>query len=216
MSQVYELVAFGTSPVSLAGMKAWLKVTAVSEDALIQALIDSATEWGEKYTGRDFRANQWKLLLDSFVDPGNTSNRFKRQHIGSIVSPNQLLFGFCLTERIELKRDPVDTVDSITHLVSGSPVVVTATDYYLKKLTQSSEILLFENKEWPLDTDNQEQAIKVSFTTKAYRCLNEIIMAIKLHVTSLYTNRGDCPDSEQAARESGATMIYDQFRISRV
>ncbi len=209
MSQVYELVAFGTSPVSLADMKAWLKVTAVSEDALIQALIDSATEWGEKYTGRDFRANQWKLLLDSFVDPGH-------QHIGSIVSPNQLRFGLCFTERIELKRDPVDTVDSITHLVSGSPVVVTATDYYLKKLTQSSEILLFENKEWPLDTDNQEQAIEVSFTTKAYRCLNEIIMAIKLHVTSLYTNRGDCPDSEQAARESGATMIYDQFRISRV
>ncbi len=209
MSQVYELVAFGASPVSLADMKAWLKVTAVSEDALIQALIDSATEWGEKYTGRDFRANQWKLLLDSFVDPGH-------QHIGSIVSPNQLLFGVCFTERIELKRDPVDTVDSITHLVSGSPVVVTATDYYLKKLTQSSEILLFEDKEWPLDTDRQEQAIVVSFTTKAYRCLNEIITAIKLHVTSLYTNRGDCPDSEQAAKESGATMIYDQFRISRV
>ena len=110
----------------------------------------------------------------------------------------------------------MDVVDSVTHLVDAAPVTVLNTDYYLKKLTQSSEILLFDDKQWPTDTDDREQAIEVTFTTKAYRCLEEIVNAIKLHVANLYTNRGDCPDSESAAVNSGATLFYDQFRIARV
>ena len=68
MSQIYTLVSFGVSPVSLSEMKIFLKSEDTAEDTLIQALIDSATEFGEKYTGREFRTNQWKLLLDSFSD----------------------------------------------------------------------------------------------------------------------------------------------------
>lgn len=215
MSQIYELISFGTSPVSLADMKTWIKKTTPDEDILLQSLIDSATEWGEKYTGRDFRANQWKLLLDSFEDIQNSSEQFQHDHLnrgGNLVSLNS----FRVNDRIELKRDPVDVIDSVQHLVSTVLVPVDAADYYVKKLTQSSEILLFDGKEWPADTDDREQAIEVLFTTKAYRCLNEIINAIKLHVSNLYTNRGDCSDSADAASESGATRIYDQFRISRV
>ena len=66
MSQIYELVSFGTSPVSLDKMKTFLKITNDSEDDLIKALIDSATQWGEKYTGREFRANKWNRR-DSFL-----------------------------------------------------------------------------------------------------------------------------------------------------
>lgn len=186
MSQVYTLINFGASPVSLIDMKTFLKVTTTSDDVLIQSLIDSATEWGEKYTGREFRANQWKLLLDIF------------------------------SERIELRRDPVDVVDSITRLVDESPITVSTINYYLKKLTQRTEILLFNDKSWPTDADDREQAIEVNFTTKAYRCLNEIINAIKLHAANLYINRGDCPDSEEAAKKSGATLFYEQFRIVRI
>jgi len=208
LSQIYTLVSFGASPVSLADMKTFLKLVSSSEDTLIQSLIDSATEFGEKYTGREFRANQWKLLLDSFSDFRNSSQRFTLEH--------HLITDSFETERIELRRDPVDVIDNITHLVDGAPVTVTNTDYYLKKLTQSSEVLLFEDKDWPTDTDNREQAIEVTFTTMAYRCLNEIINAIKLHVSNLYTNRGDCSDSEDASMVSGSVSIYDQFRIARV
>lgn len=210
MSQIYRLVSFGASPVDLATMKTFIKATGTSDDVLIQSLIDSATEFGEKYTGREFRPNQWQLLLDSFSDLENSSERFHRQHEHFLLDAE--------TERIELKRDPVDVIDSITHLVDAAPVTVSADDFYLKKLTQSSEILLFEDKDWPDDTDNREQAIEVTFTTKAYRCLNEIINAIKMHVSYLYANRGDCSDGKtaQSAEASGATFIYDQFRISRV
>lgn len=186
MAEVYQRVSAISSPLSLSSVKAHMKVSTTADDALILVLIDAATEWGEGYTGRSFRAVTWNLLLDDFTD------------------------------RICLRRDPVDTVTHVKHLVSGSQVTVTASDYYLKSLTQSSEILLAENKTWPADTDSKEQAIEVQFVTKAYHKIDMIVAALKMHVTHWYRNRGDCVDAAQAARDSGAIMLYNQFRIDRV
>lgn len=183
---VYQQVSVEASPVSLTVMKRYLKITTTADDELIQSMIDAATEWGEKYTGRDFRAITWDLLLDRFTD------------------------------RIELRRDPVDTITSVKHLVSGSLVTVPAATYYLKKLVQSSEILLNEDQEWPTDTDNREQVIEIQFVTKGFRCQESIIDAIERHVAFWYRNRGDCPDVKGSAEKAGVTVIYNQFRISRV
>lgn len=183
---IYNLVSQEASPVSLTVMKSYLKITSTADDTLIQSMIDAATEWGEKYTGRDFRAITWDLLLDQFTD------------------------------RIELRRDPVASVTTVKHLVNDSQVTVLSTVFYLKKLVQSSEILLNEDQEWPTDTDNREQAIEIRFVTEGYRCQESIIEAIKLHVAFWYRNRGDCPDVKKSAEGAGVTIIYNQFRISRV
>lgn len=183
---VYQLVSAAASPVSLAEMKSYLKITSTADDALIQVMIDSATEWGEKYTGRDFRAINWDLLLD------------------------------CFTDRIPLRRDPVDTITTVKHLVSGSLVTVPAAVYFLKTLVQSSEILLNEDQVWPTDTDDREQAIEIRFVTTGYRCQDSIELAIRRTVAFWYRNRGDCSDCKTASDKSGATIIYDGFRISRV
>ena len=114
---VYNRVSVAASPVDLAAMKAYLKVTATADDVLIQSMIDAATEFGEKYTGRDFRAVTWDLLLD------------------------------CFTDRICLRRDPVESIATVKHLVNDVLVTVPSETYYLKKLTQSSEILLSEDQE---------------------------------------------------------------------
>jgi len=184
-SAVYVFVSELASPVLLPAMKTYLKVTHALDDTLIQEMIDACTKWGEKFTGRDFRAITWQLLLDLFP------------------------------ERILLRRDPVDTITSINHLVSGAPVLVPAADYYLKKNTQNSEILLVENADWPTNTDNREQAITIQFVTKGYVCQDSIISAIKRHVAHWYYNRGDC-DCECAGDQSGVKSIYGQFRITRV
>jgi uncharacterized phiE125 gp8 family phage protein len=167
-------------------MKAYLKITAAADDAIIQAMIDAATEWGEKYTGRDFRAITWDLLLDRFTD------------------------------RIELRRDPVASVTTVKHLVSGSLVTVLSTVFYLKKLVQSSEILLEEDQEWPTDTDDREQVVEIRFVTEGFQCQDSIIQAIERTVAFWYRNRGDCPNVKAAIDGAGVTIIYDQFRISRV
>jgi len=194
MTEFYELTTPGTVPVSLADMKAYMKVTALSDDVLITSMLAAATRWGENYTGREFRANVFTLLLDSFTD------------------------------RLCLRRAPVDTIISIKHLVAATLTTVAASVYYLKANTQFSEILLNEDQAWPTDTDSREQAIEVIFVTKTYPDIESIATAIKRHVAYWYSNRGDCGSSGgakgcscgDAAQASGATIVYDQFRISRV
>lgn len=187
-AKVYKRVSVAASPVSLATMRSYLKIPAsqTADDTLIQSMIDAATEWGEKYTGRDFRAITWDLLLDVFTD------------------------------RIELRRDPVASITSVERLVSGTLTPVASTVFYLKKLVQSSEILLNEDQEWPTDADNREQVIEIQFVTEGFQCQDSIIDAIERMVAFWYRNRGDCPDASDAARRTGVTIILDQFRISRV
>ena len=185
-TKVYERVTVDDSPVSLAVMKSYLKITTTSDDALIQSMIDASTEQGEKYTGRDFRPITWDLLLDEF------------------------------TNRIALMRDPVATITTVERLVSDVFVAVASTVFYLKKLVQSSEILLNEDQEWPDDADNREQVVKIRFVTEGYRCQESIIEAIQIMVAFWYRNRGDCSSCKEAATRTGATVIFDQFRISRV
>ena len=187
MSDVYELIAKGAVPVSLDDMKAYMKVTSDADDDLITMMLNAATVWGENYTGREFRANTWALLLDEFSD------------------------------RICIRRDPVKSITSVEYLVADVFTAVTNITYYLKKNVQNSEILLAEDEDWPADLDSREQGIKITFVTESYRyCSDAIINGIKRHVAWWYANRGDCSDSEDAATQSSVQLVYDQFRISRV
>jgi uncharacterized phiE125 gp8 family phage protein len=195
MSDFYDLVSQDSAPVSLADMRNYLKIPAsvTTDDALITALIDAATEYGEKYTGRSFRVQTFNLLLDEF------------------------------SSRICLRRSPVDAITHVKHLVSDVQVTVATTVYYLKIRQQWSEILLADGEEWPDDTDEREQAIEIQFTTTKYAKADSLIdAAIMRHVAYIYMNRGECEDCSganniyDAGAKSGANALYNTFRISRV
>ncbi len=191
--QYYEQLTAGPSPVSLADAKCYLKITNTTDDALLQSLIDAATEFGERYTGRDFRVKTWRLLQD------------------------------CFEQEIVLSRSLVDTVDSIEYIKDAAFTAATLADTYLKTQRQESIILLLAGEAYPTDGDDRQQSIKIEFTTKAFPCGDSIKTAIKRHVALVYENRGECMDSTGgcscdggSASQSGASSIYDQFRISRV
>lgn len=188
---VYQLQSSDPSPVTLAEAKSFLRITSAAEDTLIQSTIDACTEWGESYTRRSFRAQVWHLLLDSFY------------------------------YRTEIRRQIVDAITSITHLVAGSPVAVASTVYYLKQTPQGADILLASGQDWPTNTDEQEQAITVNFTTAAWtQHANLIHEALLKHIAAMYANRGDCMDgnctASDFAKSSGAAALYDMFAIARV
>jgi uncharacterized phiE125 gp8 family phage protein len=191
MTGVYNRTAVGTVPVNCVDFKEWIHLPqqVVADDALITSLLSSATEWGEKYTRRDFRINTWQLRL------------------------NKLLPTICL------RRDPVTAVTSITYLVGGVETTVDSSVYYLVKGVQTSSIHLNDGEEWPTDGDEGATgllgSVVVTFTTTTYPYEDDIATAIKMHTAAMYSERGDCP-SEKAARTSGATNIYDQFRVQRV
>lgn len=186
MSDLYKMKNAGASPLTVGKAKAFMKVSSNTDDALIGSLITAATEFGENYTGREFRSNVWTMHTDDFRD------------------------------RITLNRNPIASVTSVKHLVSDVLTTVSGSLYYLKSLVQCSEILLLPDNEWPTNTDDREQAIQIEFVTESYHRENEILDAIKRHASFMYSNRGDCSCDQSSSKESGAAMIYDQFRISRV
>jgi len=57
-----------STPVSVAEVKAWLRVDGTDEDSLITALIEAATGMIEQITGLAIMAQTWELVLDSFAD----------------------------------------------------------------------------------------------------------------------------------------------------
>ena len=192
--QFYELTRKGSQcPVDVATAKSYMRVSTTVDDSLIQLFLDGATDYAEKYTGREFRVNRWSLFLDDFP------------------------------ARICLRRDPVDSIVKITRLVSGVATTVAAAVYYIKRSTQFTEVLLNEDQEWPSDQDDIEHSIEVNFETKVHRCVDQVKLGILRHVAFMYENRGDCDPievgsgvSHDSAAQSGATKLYDQIRISRV
>jgi uncharacterized phiE125 gp8 family phage protein len=202
MSDWYERSETNTGepPIKLSDLKTYLRVSGDADNDVLTLMLGAATDYGEQYTGREFRANTYVLHMDAFA--------------GS---------------RICLRRSPVASVTSITHLVSGSPVTITASDYYLKKGPRFSEIVLTSTASWPTNTDDIEHAIEVTFVTEAYSRIDLCKLALQQHLAHVYENRGD--DSvllasnsrrsggvlgSEGALASGAIGLYNQVRIPRV
>lgn len=189
----YELTKTGLDPVLLKQMKEYLKVPNSADDNILLGLIASATAYGEKYTGREFKANTWTLFVDQF------------------------------STRILIDRSPVDAITSVQNLVSDALVTIPDSVYYLKTNQVCSELLLKVDQQWPDDTDEIEHGIQIKFVTKAYnKAIDEIKSAIKRHVAYMYYSRGDCPESgfgladNDSASLSGAKGIYNGFKILRI
>ena len=184
MAQHYTLTTKGTAPVKIEDVKTHLKIETDADDVFLKPLIRTASEFAEKYIGRDLRVNTWTLLIDKFE------------------------------ARICLLRDPVASITSVKHLVATVLTTVANTVYYLKKGIHRSEILLIDGQEWPTNTDTREHAIEIEFVTEAHPCLEQAKAGIMRHVAFLYENRGDC-DAAESVKKSGASALYDQFRIPR-
>ena len=189
--QLYELIELGENPVSVSQMRSYLGLGSNNcFDPILKDLIDSCTTWGESYTGREFRANQYTLLIDSFAD------------------------------RISLRKNPIGTIDSVKYILSNVLTTVDAATYFLKKGVHLSEILLAEDKSWPTDADNREQVVEIAFTTKAVDAakLSKVKTAIHRHVAFMFDNRGDCGDCGACAGKDAANVegIYNQLRIARI
>jgi len=186
MTSYYETLTEAASPLSLSVAKSFLKLTTTADDGLLFTMISAATAWGEKYTGRDFRVKTHRLYLD----------------------------GFCSV--IKLHRAQVSSITSIKYFVDDVLTTVDSSNYYFVKSAQFSEILLKDGKDYPTDLDNIKQGVQIEFATAAYYAQDLIIQALERHVAHWHVNRGDCSDAKDAARVSGATSIYDQFRIERI
>lgn len=164
MSDFYTELSADPSPILLADTKNWLKIppTMTADDDLIQVLIDACTQWGERYTGRDFRIKSWSLQTD------------------------------CLTDRNPVCRSLVTAINSIDYLKDGIPTTINATTYYLHQRRWGSDVVLAAGESWPTDVDDIDHAYTIVFATAPIVDVAALKIALYKHVAECYTSRGDC------------------------
>lgn len=126
MSQFYKIISKDSSPVTLTEAKSYLRITTTDDDTLIQLIIDSCTEWGELYTGKDFRVINRDLYIDCFLD------------------------------RITILSNEINIVNSIYYTINSTDTLLAPSIYYLKYNNIYSEILLSDGESYPSIDDKEQ------------------------------------------------------------
>lgn len=111
MAYRYEITASGALPLKFKEVKAYLRIDTDEDNDLLNALIRTAVQFGERYTGVDFRAITRKLTLDEFTD------------------------------RICLRRNPVASITSVQYLKTTLQTVATTVYYLKKGRVFSEVLL---------------------------------------------------------------------------
>jgi len=178
----------GTTPVTLAEAKAHLKVSDATDDTLITSLIKAATDYAEKYTGRDLINRTYQTYRDDFCDS------------------------------LELRRAPISSVSAVEYLVAGVWTAVASTVWQLNFGNDYRRLSLKVGQIWPTNQDAQEQAVRVTFVAGYGAATTDVPeefrQGILQHVLALYENRGDCAD--EVALPPGAAALYDMYRIRSI
>lgn len=170
LSYRYELSDSGDLPITLKQAKDYLKIDGKDDNQVIQDLLATAVQFGEGYTGRDFRISTWLLFVDCFED------------------------------RILLRKAQVASITKVEYLVSAAFITVASSVYYLKPGHGFSEILLADGEIWPTDIDTIEAGIKIEFKTQVPRSIEQLKTGVYKHLAFLYQNRGDCDEDAAAKK----------------
>ena len=158
------ITAPSTLPVTLAEAKAHLRIDHADEDALITALIETATAGAEHETGRALMAQTWEIALDAFPDA------------------------------VELTRTPVQSITSVTYAnADGAQTVLSDALYSLDAADEFgwAYVVPAYAGAWP-ETRDEINAVKVRYVA-GYADAESVPAAIKswilLQVGAMYAHR---------------------------
>ncbi len=186
---LYTIVTWGQSPLGLENAKKHLKVEHKDDDDVIERLVEQVTLHGEGYTGKSFRANTWKLLIDDFAS------------------------------RIELRKGNAASVTHVKYLVSAALVTVSNSVYYMKKTVPWAEILLSDGQSWPTDLDAIEHGVEIQFVTEPFqqdRVIDPMLLHLAhLYVNRGDPAGNPTLAAASSAEVSGANRLYGPFRTVR-
>jgi uncharacterized phiE125 gp8 family phage protein len=180
-------------PLTLAEVKTHLRLDPddTSEDSYLTILIETAADFGERYTGRDFINKTYTTFRNDFFEP------------------------------LLLRRSKVSSITSIQYLINGVLTTVANTVYGLEDVNDYPYIYLKDNQEWPTDTDCIPQSIKIVFVSgygaSNVNIPSDIKLALLNHIAFLYENRGDCSgECGGAMLPANSKTIYDKRRIINI
>ena len=187
-------------PVPLDTVKEWLKITGTASDSLLTLMIESATEYAELATGRWFITRTAETNREKFPSHYNSEGYYRD------------------LPAYEIRRSPLQSVESITYLADSVVTAVTDTDYYNTLETDFSHIIA-DGDGFPSLDEARMQNITVTFKAGYGDTSADVPAwarsAISSHVMAMWANRGDCVcgDGSGEFLPSQAKSTYRQHKI---
>lgn len=178
-------------PVTLAQAKQHLRKTTDDEDALILALIVTAREQAESYTGRRFITQTWDYFLDRFP--------------------------YC-PEVFEIPYAPLQSVSSVKYVdEAGAEQTINALDYQVDVKSEPGRIAPAYNKSWP-SPRYQMNAVTIRFVCGyglAAAVPYSISAAMLLIIGELFSNREETVPGSVAELPRAVDSLLAPYRVIR-
>lgn len=160
------ITAPAAEPLSTAEAKSHLKVDATDEDGLIDNYVKAARQIAEEFLRRALITQTWELVLDAFPDKG----------------------------WLELPLPPLGSVTSVKYTPDGgAETTFAATNYIVDTSSEPGRIVLATNKDWPSDTLQAANGVKVRYVAgygaSASSIPEAVRQGIRLLLGHLFENR---------------------------
>ena len=180
-------------PVTLAEMKAYLRIEHDGDDTVIEALLATATgvlDGRRGLLGRFLLSQSWQLSLDGF------------------------------TSAIELPFPPCISVDEVRFTnPAGIDTVLDPAGYTVIGLEDDDGATIRPNTRWPSSTYGLH-AVRVAFTAgygdAAEAVPEDLRTAIKMHVSHLYDHRDGVANGTDRGRPPGWADLVFPYRVAGV
>lgn len=143
--------------VTLADLKAYLRVDHSNEDTLITTLAQAAARAIERQTGRLLLTQTWDLFLDR---PALHGRHDMPWWTGQRQTSRAYLTG--ADAAIELTKSPVASITSFVHFDSdNAETTFAASKYRLDKATEPARLVLNEGETWPTNGVRDYQGYRI-------------------------------------------------------
>ena len=183
------LLAPATEPVSLADLKAWLRLDGSDEDDLLASVLSAARLAVEEATGRRLVTQDWRLVLDVWPPDGV----------------------------LTLPLAPVQAVTALrVRDATGGATVLPASAWLLDAASEPPRLVLPGPPPVP---GRRLGGIEVDLTAgygPASAVPEPLRMAVRLTAGCLYENRGDGPDKAVAVLPPAAIALVAPYRRVRL
>lgn len=196
MSSLSLITPPSQEPVSLAEVKAQLRLETDADDALLAALIVTARSVAESLTGRALLAQTWRLYLDQ-----PPTQRYLLLPKAPLLSVAQVC--------------SYDEADNLTVFASSAYLVDTA--------SQPGRLVLRGLYSWPQflrSANGLEVTYTAGYGSEAAQVPAAIRQGLLAHIAHLYQHRGDylSPDGQmqvavQAGLPSLTLSLYAPYRL---
>ena len=178
-------------PVTLAEMKAWLRVDGLDEDGLILALITSARLSLETVTGKAFITQSWRMVLDAWPD---------RPFIDVPLAPLQSI----MAGRV--------------YNADGSTLALAASDFIVESSSQQRPRLALLKRQPP--TFRAMSGIEIDliagYGNDGSNVPEPLKLALKMLVAFWFENRGDEPTGIPLRWPDEISRLVAPFQMRRV